>query len=55
MVIIANVENEESADWMNEEELDLNGISISQDDDVHALPIYSTKEHFYSPWDNGEQ
>lgn len=40
---------------MNEEDLDLNGTSIPQDDDVYALPIYSMKEHFCSPWDNEEQ
>jgi hypothetical protein len=54
MVIIANEENGESAEWMDEEELDLNGISIPQDEEIHTLPIYSMKEHFASPWENGE-
>ena len=54
MVVIANVENGESADWIDEEELDLNGISIPQDEDIQALPIYSMIEHFASPWENEE-
>ena len=54
MVIIANEENGESVDWIEEEELDLNGISIPQDEQIRALPIYSIKEHFASPWENGE-
>lgn len=49
MVIIANVENGESADWIDEDELDLNGISIPQDEEIHALPIYSMEEHLSSP------
>ena len=49
-----NAENEESADWIDEEDLDLNGISIPQDEENRALPIYSLKEHFASPWENGE-
>ena len=53
-VIIANEENGESVDWIEEEELDLNGISIPQDEQIRALPIYSIKEHFASPWENGE-
>lgn len=54
MVVIANEENVKSADWIDEEELDLNGISIPQDEEIHALPIYSMKENFASPWENGE-
>ncbi|BFZ21940.1 hypothetical protein BsWGS_24979 [Bradybaena similaris] len=54
MVIIANEENGESADWIDEDELDLNGISIPQDEEIHALPIYSMEDHFASPWENGD-
>jgi len=53
-IIIANEENGKSADWMDEEELDLNGMEIPQDEEIHAIPIYSMKEHFDSPWENGE-
>jgi len=48
MVIIANVENGESVDWIDEEELDLNGISIPGDDDNQTFPVYSMSEHFAS-------
>ena len=54
MVIIANVENEESVDWIDEEELDLNGISIPEDDDNQTFPVYVISEHFASPWENEE-
>ena len=52
MVIIANVENEESVDWIDEEELDFNGISIPEDDDNQTFPVYSISEHIASPWEN---
>ena len=52
MVIIANEENGESAECIDEEELDLNGISISPDEETNTFPIYSMKEHFSSPWEN---
>ena len=48
MVVIANEENGESADWIDEEDLDLNGISIPFDDDIHSFPTYFMKEHFAS-------
>jgi hypothetical protein len=41
-----NEENGESIDWMDEGELNLNGISMPQDEEIHAFPIYSMKEHF---------
>ena len=44
----------ESVDWIDEEDLYLNGISTPQDEEIRALPIYSMKEHFASPWENGE-
>jgi len=54
MVIIANVENEESIDWIDEEELDLNGISILEDDDNQTFPVYSISKHFATPCKNEE-
>ena len=52
MVIIANGENGESVDWIDKEELDLNRISIPEDDDNQTFPVYSMSEHFASPWEN---
>ena len=54
MVIIVNAENGENADLIDEEDLDLNGIPISQDEENRVLPICSMKEHFAPPWDNGK-
>ena len=39
---------------MDEEDLDLNGISIPQYNENRVLHIYSMKKHFASLWDNGE-
>lgn len=36
MVVIVNEENGESADWIDEEEPDLNGISIPQAEEIQA-------------------
>jgi len=36
----------ESVDWIDEKELNLNGISIPEDDDSHTFPVYSMSEHF---------
>ena len=44
----------ESVDWIDEEELDLNGISIPGDDDNQTFPVYSMSEHFASPLENDE-
>ena len=52
MVIIANVENGKSVDWIDKEELDLNRILIPEDDDNQTFPVYSMSEHFTSPWEN---
>jgi len=54
MVIIVNVENRESVDWIDEEELDLNRISILEDDDNQTFPVYYMSENFASPWENKE-
>ena len=42
----------ESADWIDEEEFDLNWISIPQDQYIQALSVYFMIEHFASPWEN---
>jgi hypothetical protein len=40
MVIIANEEIGGNMDWTDENELDLNGISIPQDEEIRDLYIY---------------
>ena len=47
MVIIANEENGESAEWIDEEELDLNGISISPDEETNTFPIFFHEGAFF--------
>ena len=51
MIVIANVENGDSVDRINKEELDLNGISIPEDEDIQVLHLNSMIEHFASPWE----
>jgi hypothetical protein len=40
MVIMGNEEKGENMDWKDENELDLNGISIPQDEEIHDIFIY---------------
>lgn len=37
-----------------DEELDLNGISIPQDGEIHTTASYFRKKHFASPCQKGE-
>ena len=49
-----HAENGENTDWMDEENLDLNGVPIPQDEKNCVLPIYSMKDYFALSWDNGK-
>ena len=53
MVIIANQENGESVDWFDEQDLDLTGIAIPNEEPANtpAFPVLSMKDHFQSPWE----
>ena len=56
MAIIANEENGECAEWINEDCLELNETSSETTRHKnHALPIYSLNEHLSSLWENQEQ
>ena len=50
MVILANQENEESVDWFEEDELDLDGVSVPPDSSTgfHGFPVISVEEHLKS-------
>lgn len=54
MAIISEEENSASADWLDEEELDLGGIRISADvGSIHnAMPIVTMVTHFSCPWED---
>ena len=44
----------ESVDWIDEEGLDLNRISNSEDDDNKTFRVYYMSEYFALPWENEE-
>ena len=50
MVIIAITENGQKADWMDGEDLELNGITRERR--TASYPTYSTTEHFAQIWGN---
>ena len=55
MAIIAHTENADilSAEWLDEDDVDLSGITVPQDDGNDksvAMPIITIEEHLASPW-----
>lgn len=51
MAIIANTENgQEDVEWIDEEDLDLTGVTIPEDNDEHLTPVISISKHLSSPW-----
>ena len=51
MVVIAREENGESVDWMEEEDLNMDGIQVPQEKVDVGLPILPLSEHFKSAWE----
>lgn len=54
MVIIANEENGESVDWMDEEDVDLSGVAVPEFNSNRSgnlVPVISMRDHFSSPWE----
>ncbi|XP_032779890.2 uncharacterized protein LOC116918320 [Daphnia magna] len=54
MAVIAVEENGEHVDWMEEEELDLVGIPVPNDEAIppRPIPVYSIDQHLSCPWIN---
>lgn len=53
MAIIVNDEyGPEDADWIQEEELDIDGLAIPEDDPPHVsgIPVCSIRDHLSNPW-----
>ncbi|GBM28638.1 hypothetical protein AVEN_620-1 [Araneus ventricosus] len=48
MAVIAFTENVEFADWMDEDVIDIRGLTIPED---VKMPVYSMNEHISSPWE----
>ncbi|GBM01292.1 hypothetical protein AVEN_170343-1 [Araneus ventricosus] len=50
MAIIAFTENVEFADWVDEDDIDIRGLTIPEDESDVKMPVYSMNEHMSSPW-----
>jgi len=53
LVIIANAENAKSAEWQDEDNLDISEMIIPEKSCTGSgMPVYTITEHFSSPWEN---
>ncbi|GBM33287.1 hypothetical protein AVEN_101623-1 [Araneus ventricosus] len=50
VAVITFTETVEFADWVDEDVIDIRGLTISEDESVVKMPVYSMNEHIYSPW-----
>ena len=53
MAIIAANKNEASVDWYDENELDLNGVTVptQEFEPFHGFPLCSVQDHLLIPWE----
>ena len=51
MVVIAHMANGESAEWQEEDDLDITGLTVTETDHGvnYGLPLCSMEDHFSSP------
>jgi len=53
MLIIATAENAKSAEWQDEDNLDISEMTIPEKRCTGSgMPVYTRNEHFSSPWEN---
>jgi len=55
LVIIANAENVKSAEWQDEDNLDISESEMvipEKSCTGSEMPVYTITEHFSSPWEN---
>ena len=53
IVIISNAENVKSAEWQDEDNLQISEIIIPEKSCTGSgMPVYTITEHFSSPWVN---
>ncbi|GBM03727.1 hypothetical protein AVEN_134947-1 [Araneus ventricosus] len=50
MAVIAFTENVKFADWVDEDDIYIRGLTIPEDESVVKMPMYSMNEHISSPW-----
>ncbi|GBL99358.1 hypothetical protein AVEN_206775-1 [Araneus ventricosus] len=51
MAVIAFTENVELAEWVDEDDIDIRGLTIPEDESDVKMPVYSINEHISSPWE----
>ncbi|KZS13528.1 Uncharacterized protein APZ42_021321 [Daphnia magna] len=53
MAVIPMQENGKHVDWVDEDDLDVTGIILPQEDDVddHPMPVITMEEHFTGAWE----
>ncbi|GBN16901.1 hypothetical protein AVEN_266664-1 [Araneus ventricosus] len=51
MAVIAFIENVEFADWVDEDDIDIRGLTISEDESDVKMLVYSMNEPTSSPWE----
>ncbi|GBN08105.1 hypothetical protein AVEN_19069-1, partial [Araneus ventricosus] len=51
MVVIAFTENVEFADWVDEDDIDISGLTIPEDESDVKVPAYLMNEHISSLWE----
>ncbi|GBO42662.1 hypothetical protein AVEN_17713-1 [Araneus ventricosus] len=51
MAVIAFIENVEFADWVDEDDIGIRGLTISENESDVKMPVYSMNEPTSSPWE----
>ncbi|GBN17059.1 hypothetical protein AVEN_63806-1 [Araneus ventricosus] len=51
MAVITFTENVEFVDWVDEDDIDIRGLTIPEDERDVKMPVYSMNEHISTPWE----
>ncbi|GBM16430.1 hypothetical protein AVEN_94927-1 [Araneus ventricosus] len=51
MAVIIFTENLEFVDWVDEDDIDIRGLTISEGKRDVKMPVYSMNEHISTPWE----
>ncbi|GBM34691.1 hypothetical protein AVEN_233374-1, partial [Araneus ventricosus] len=51
IAVIAFTENVEFADWVDEDNIDIRGLTIPEDESNVKMPVCSMNKHIFSPWE----
>ncbi|GBN53964.1 hypothetical protein AVEN_77081-1 [Araneus ventricosus] len=51
MAVIAFTENVEFVEWVDEDDIDIRGLTIPEVESDVKMPVYSINEHISSSWE----